>query len=290
MSGKIIIFGIGYVGRHLAESLLKDGWEVVGTCRSHSTRDELKKIGLHAEIFDGTTFFSNWEEFSLGATQVLIAVPPQNGKDVVYAHYLPRLSAMKLAWLGYLSTTGVYGDHAGEWVDEESETRAVTDRAKGRLDAEKAWSNSGLPAHIFRLSGIYGPGRSVIDNLYQGTARNIIKDKHYLSRIHIADIVQALTASIHTPQRGRIYNLADNEPSSASEVVEYAAQIMGLPAPPRVEAATATLSDTAQDFYENNKRVRNDRLKTELGVQLKYPTYREGLRAVLARRIASSGH
>ena len=288
MPRKLFIFGIGYVGCHLAEELLRDGWHVAGTCRSPSKKEELAERGIATTLFDGTHPAAQWQTVAADATHILISVPPKENVDPVFKHHARDIVALKPQWIGYLSTTGVYGDHGGAWVDETAETRTTSPRGTARLAAEKMWLSLSPQAHIFRLAGIYGPGRSAIDNLYQGTARNIVKDDHVFSRIHVADIVQALQASMQIPRPGRIYNIADDAPSASSDVVEYAAKIIGLAAPPRIEAATATLSETAKEFYENNKRIKNDRLKTELGVHLKYPTYREGLRGILARRSASS--
>lgn len=281
MYQKIIIFGMGYVGLFLAERLLAEGWDVYGTCRTEEKKRALEKRDFKIALFDGSKPIDDWQNFSHNAHYILNSIPPIEKIDPVYTHHAKHLISLQPKWFGYLSTTGVYGDHQGDWVDENSETRATSARSLARLEAEKSWLTSGLPAHIFRLSGIYGPNRSAIDNLSQGTARNLYKPGHYFSRIHVDDIVQTVIASFHAAPH-QIYNLADNEPTPSSDVIEFAAKIMDTPAPPRQDITTTDLSDMAKEFYENNKRVKNDKIKTDLGVTLKYPTYREGLQSILS--------
>jgi nucleoside-diphosphate-sugar epimerase len=185
-------------------------------------------------------------------------------------------------WVGYLSTTGVYGDRAGGWVDEDSELRPVNARSRWRVEAERAWAESGLPVEIFRLAGIYGPGRSAFDRLREGRAQRIVKEGQLFSRIHVDDIAAALAASIATPRPGAVWNLADDEPAPPEDVIEHAARLLGLPVPPAIPFETAELTPMARSFYAESKRVSNRRLRETLGVALAHPTYREGLAAILA--------
>jgi len=195
-------------------------------------------------------------------------------------------SRRELAWIGYLSTTGVYGDRQGGWVDEESALRPTGERGRRRVAAEAGWralgQRAGLPAHVFRLAGIYGPGRSAFDALRAGRAQRIEKPGHVFSRIHVADIVQVLHASMARPRAGAIYNLCDDDPAAPADVIAHAAALLGVAPPPIVPFAEAKLSEMARSFYDDNKRVRNDRIKQELGVRLTYPDYRAGLAAILA--------
>ncbi|MGB2892648.1 MAG: SDR family oxidoreductase, partial [Albidovulum sp.] len=188
--------------------------------------------------------------------------------------------------VGYLSTTGVYGDHGGGWVDEGTPLLPTTTRGRQRLLAEEQWqalaARSGLPLHIFRLAGIYGPGRGPFEKVRNGIARRIVRDNQYFSRIHVDDIAAVLAASIARPDPGAIYNVADDDPSPPEDVLTEAARLLGLPLPPEVPFEEAEMTPLARSFYAESKRVRNDRIKRELGVRLVYPDYRAGLRRLLA--------
>ena len=190
-----------------------------------------------------------------------------------------------LVWLGYLSTTGVYGDRSGGWVDEESELHPSGERGRRRVAAEAGWLDlwrrSGAPVHVFRLAAIYGPGRSPIEALRVGTAKRIAKPGQVFSRIHVEDLASVLAASIARPQPGAVYNVCDDEAAPPEAVVAYAAGLLGIAPPPLVPFEEAGLSAMARSFYDDNKRVSNARIKSELGVTLRYPTYREGLAAIL---------
>jgi nucleoside-diphosphate-sugar epimerase len=220
-------------------------------------------------------------------THVLISVPPDELGDPVFERHGDAIAALPgLAWLGYLSTTGVYGDRDGGWVDENSELRPNGARGRRRAAAEAAWlglwRGCGVPVHVFRLAGIYGPGRSPFDALRAGTARRIDKPGHPFSRIHVDDLASVLIASIDRPRPGAVYNVCDDEPASSIDVVAHAARLLGMPAPPLVPFDLAELSPMARSFYADNKRVSNALIKAELGVRLRYPNYRAGLAAILA--------
>jgi nucleoside-diphosphate-sugar epimerase len=274
----LFCFGLGYSALTLAKQLLGDGWRVSGTCRNSDKCEQLRSIGITAYIFDNDLPLQEiWDLQTV--THILHSIPPDESGDPVILQHLAQLQNLNnLEWFGYLSTTGVYGNHEGRWVDEETPLNPPEGRNRRRAESEKAWLLSGLPAHIFRLSGIYGKGRSIIEELKAGTAHRVYKEQQVFSRIHVEDIAQILLASINNPNPGCIYNCADNEPAPQHEVVEYAAEILGVQPPPIINLEEAELSEMARSFWQNNRRVKNDRIKNEHKVKLKYPSYREGLR------------
>ena len=215
-------------------------------------------------------------------SHILTSISPGQDGDPVLAAHGPDIEAAKyLEWVGYLSTTGVYGDHQGDWVDEETPLVPSTERGIARVEAEAAWTALGVPLHIFRLAGIYGPGRGPFAKVRSGKARRIIKEGQVFSRTHVEDIAQVLEASMDRPDPGRAYNVCDDDPAPPQDVIAYAAELLGLPVPDAIPFEDAQLSPMAQSFYAESKRVRNDRIKDELGVRLIYPDYRAGLRALL---------
>jgi nucleoside-diphosphate-sugar epimerase len=192
------------------------------------------------------------------------------------------LAALRPAWVGYLSTTGVYGDRAGGWVDEASALTPAGERGRRRVAAEAGWRALGLPLHIFRLAGIYGPGRSALDSVRAGKAQRIDKPGQVFSRIHVDDIAAVLDASIARPYPGAIYNVCDDDPAPPQDVIAYACALLGRAPPPLVPFDQAALSPMARSFYGESKRVSNRRIKDELGVRLRFPDYRAGLDALAA--------
>lgn len=278
MSGRFFIFGLGFSARVIARALQTEGWQVAGTTRSGEAVD---LPGVEVHPFD--------REHPLppgaldGVTAVLSSVPPDTLGDPVLDVAGDALRAQRLDWAGYLSTTGVYGDRGGDWVTEECDLRPNLDRSRRRAEAEAAWRASGLPVHIFRLAGIYGPGRSAIDTVRAGQARRIVKPGQVFSRIHVDDIAATVLASLARPNPGAVYNVCDDDAAPPQDVIAHACALLGVEPPPEVdwEAAKATLSPMALSFYADNKRVSNARIKQELGVALRHPTYREGLAAIL---------
>jgi nucleoside-diphosphate-sugar epimerase len=273
----LLCFGFGYSASTLADRLLARGWTVRGTSRDPQKR---ARAGVALFAFDrGTPLDPAAYE---GVTHVLTSVAPDEAGDPVLAVEGERLKALSaLAWVGYLGTTAVYGDRAGGWVDETAELAPTSARGRRRVDAERAWLATGLPVHVLRLAGIYGPGRSAVDQLRAGTARRIVKPGQVFSRIHVDDIAGVLEASIARPNPGAIYNVCDDEPAPPQDVVAYAAERLGLPVPPDLPFETAELSPMARSFYADNRRVSNARIKHELGVRLARPTYRDGIDAVV---------
>jgi nucleoside-diphosphate-sugar epimerase len=279
----LFCFGLGYTALALARRLRGSGWVVSGTCRTADKAAKLREAGLHAELFDRDRPVP--QEAFAGVTHLLASVPPDAAGDPVLAIHGNDIPA-ELAWVGYLSTTGVYGDRGGAWVDETAQLVPTGERGRRRVAAEETWLDlrrtGGIPVQIFRLAGIYGPGRSVFEALRAGTAKRIDQPGQVFSRIHVADLAGVLIASMARPRPGAVYNVCDDDPSSPEAVVAHAAALLGIPAPPLVPLAAAELSPTARSFYDNNKRVSNQLIKTELGVVLRYPDYRSGLAAILA--------
>ena len=261
-------------------------WTITGTTRDKDKRILMRAHGVRAHIFDSENPLIAAREFLHGCTHVLISVPPGDDGDPAFSHHIQDILATpSIKWVGYLSSTAVYGDRDGGWVDETMDPHPNSKRGTRRAMAESQWlsafANEGLPVHIFRLAGIYGPGRSALDSVRAGVARRIDKPGHAFSRIHVADIVNVLTASMERPNPGAVYNVADDEAAPSHEVIAYACELLGLQPPPLVPFAQAELAPMARSFYSDNKRIHNDRIKSELGVVLKHPDYKSGLRACL---------
>lgn len=279
----LFCFGIGYSAGFLARDLIGKGWKVAGTCRSRDRQVELSRLGIEAHLFDRDHPLGNLADLLAQASHLLSSVPPDaKGDPVIDLHRVEIEDARHLAWIGYLSTTGVYGDRDGGWVDEMSELKPTGERGSRRLAAEQAWLSLRQPAHLFRLAGIYGPGSSALDTVREGRAKRIVKPGQIFSRIHVADIVQTLEASIARPHPGAAYNVCDDDPAPPADVIAFAAALLNAPPPPEVPFAEAELSPMARSFYDDNKRVSNSRIKRELGVALRHPSYRVGLPAILA--------
>ena len=278
----LFCFGLGYSAEALARSLQAEGWRIGGTCREPQRRAALEASGFETHLFDRDRPFTDFRRLLDGATHILLSIPPDAEGDAVadlHGADIARLS--KLRWLGYLSTTGVYGDRQGGWVDEASDLTPSGERGRRRVAAEEAWLDlwraGGLPVHLFRLAGIYGPGRSALDTVRQGRAQRIDKPGQVFSRIHVADIVQVLRASMERPDPGAAYNVCDDDPAPPAEVIDFACRLLGVEPPPLVSYEQAQLSPMARSFYADSKRVDNRRIKGDLGVELRYPNYRAGL-------------
>ncbi len=277
----LLSIGHGYSAQALAELLIPEGWRVIGTTRSDEKAARLREAGIAPMLFPG----DDLAPILADGPHVLISPAPTAEGDPVLAAYADafRDMAARLPWVGYLSTTGVYGDHQGAWVDEATPLAPSTRRGQWRKEAEAAWAAiPGLNLHIFRLAGIYGPGRGPFAKVRAGTARRIIKENQVFSRTHVEDIAQVLEASINRPNPGAAYNVCDDDPAPPEDVIAYAAELLGLPLPPAEAFETAEMTPMARSFYAESKRVRNDRIKSDLGVVLKYPNYRTGLQALLA--------
>ncbi|MFQ5985657.1 MAG: SDR family oxidoreductase [Alphaproteobacteria bacterium] len=283
---RLFCFGLGYSALALGQAVRAEGWRVAGTCRSEEKRRRLAELGIEAYLFDRKRPLADPGRALAGTTHLLSSVPPDEAGDPVLDRHLSDITALAtLKWVGYLSTTAVYGDHRGGWVDEETPLAPSGERGRRRKAAEARWLNlwqaQGLPAHVFRLAGIYGPGRSVLDAIRAGTAKRIAKPGQVFSRIHVDDIVATVRASMARPNGGRAYNVCDDRPVPPEEVVRFGCALLGVEPPPLVPLEEAKLTPTARSFYADNKRVRNDRIKEELGLRLKHPDYAAGLTAVL---------
>jgi nucleoside-diphosphate-sugar epimerase len=286
MSGShLFCFGLGYSASALARLLAAEDWVVSGTCRSAEGCADISRFGHHLELF-GRDHPVPPEALRV-ATHLLVSVPPDDAGDPVLDMHADDIAALPgLAWLGYLSTTGVYGDRGGGWVEENSALLPTGERGRRRVMAERGWLDlwrrRGVPVHIFRLAAIYGPGRSPFAALRAGNAKRIDKPGQVFSRIHVEDLAHVLRASMDRPRPGAIYNVCDNDPAPPQAVTAYAAKLLGIAAPPLVAIEEAGLSAMARGFYDDNKRVGNALIKSELGVALRYPDYRAGLAAILA--------
>ena len=285
----LLCFGCGYSARALACRLSSEGWRVAGTCRSSEGCEALAALGITPIVFDGEHPIEDATAVLGQATDVLASVPPGPDGDPVLRHHAEDIAAAKhLRWIGYLSTTGVYGDTGGEPVDETAPLNPSGDRGRRRVAAERAWlelfERSGQPVQVFRLAGIYGPGRSAFEQIRSGRARRIDKPGHVFSRIHVEDIAAVLRASMARPDAGRVYNVCDDAPAEPAAVIEHACRLLDVPPPPLVpfDEAVADMSAMARSFWRDNRRVANGRIKRELGIQLACPTFREGLARILA--------
>jgi nucleoside-diphosphate-sugar epimerase len=293
VSGRLFCFGLGYSALVVAERLRRRGWMVAGTCRSEADQAALARDGIAAHLFDRDHPLADPAAALAGTTHLLSSVPPDAVGDPVIDYHAGDIAAIasSLAWSGYLSTTGVYGDRGGGWVDETAPLRPTGERGQRRCAAETAWFDlwrrDGLPVHIFRLAAIYGPGRSALDQVRAGTARRIDKPGQVFSRIHVEDIAGVLEASMARPNPGTAYNVCDDDPAPPQDVVAFACALLGVETPPLVPFGDAGLSPMARSFYDDNKRVVNARIKQELGVRLRYPDYTTGLRALMASESAS---
>lgn len=275
----LLSLGHGYSAQALAARLLPLGWRVIGTTRSPEKAEAMRASGVEPLLWPVDDLAPALAQ----ATHVLSSIAPDGeSDDPVLARHSAEIAAAKhLQWIGYLSTTGVYGDRDGGWVDEQSELLAGTKRGRDRIRAERAWQGLNGPLHIFRIAGIYGPGRGPFEKVRAGRAERIIKPRQVFSRIHVADIAQCLLASINAPSAGAIYNLCDDLPSPPEDVIAYAAELMGLPIPPAVAWEQAEMNPMVRSFYAESKKVRNDAIKA-LGAELLYPDYKVGLQALLA--------
>lgn len=266
----LFCFGFGYTADHLARAL-PVGWQVAGTVRHHDGR-------MNRQIFGDAIDFS-------AITHLLVSIPPEEAGDPALLRYhAALLAAPNLRWIGYLSTTGVYGDHGGALVDETTPLAPTSDRARRRARAERAWldfaAEKAVTVQIFRLAGIYGPARCVLDDIRAGTARRIVKPGQLFSRIHVEDIAAVLLAAMTQDSAAPIFNVCDDEPAAPSDVVAFGCDLLGVDPPPEIPLEKAELSPMALSFWIDNKRVDNGLMKRELGIKLRYPTYREGLSAL----------
>jgi nucleoside-diphosphate-sugar epimerase len=284
---RLFCFGLGYTAEALARRVRPRGWHVEGTARTPEGVDRIAALGLDAILFDGTAPAPEATGAIASATHLLISAGPDDDGDPTLRHHGRDIAAApRLKWIGYLSTIGVYGDSGGAWIDETAMPKPGSERTRRRLAAEDDWlafgRTCGKTVQVFRLGGIYGPGRSAVDDLRAGTARRIVKPGQVFNRIHVEDIASVLLAAAEGRGSHAVYNVTDGTPSPPQDVVAHAAALMGISAPPEIPFERAPLSPMGKSFYAENRRVSNRRLAEDLGVTLAYPSYREGLTAILA--------
>ncbi|MBE7243534.1 MAG: SDR family oxidoreductase [Actinomycetospora chiangmaiensis] len=281
----LFVFGLGFTGRRFAERARDRFVTVRATVTEPAAAERVAaETGFAMRAFGPQADDPRIAADLAGTDVLLVSVPPGEHGDPVLTRYADAIAESRIGWIGYLSTIGVYGDQQGAWIDESTPATPRSARSKVRLDAEDAWltlgAATGKAVQIFRLSGIYGPGRNPIVKLRDGRSQRIVKAGQVFNRIHVDDIATTLLASIDRPRAGAIYNVTDDEPTAPQTVTEHAAALTGLPLPPEIDFETADLSPMARSFYGENKRVRNRLIREELGVDLAYPTYREGLAAL----------
>ena len=279
----LLIFGHGYTASALVDHLGTEDWEIFGTTRNVDTADLLKANNITPLMWSDDTSIKSIIKRS---NCILQSIAPTEVEDPVYEKFAEDIIArsINLSWVGYLSTTSVYGNHDGQWVDEKTPVNPSGNRGLLRVNAENTWARiNNLPLHIFRLAGIYGEGRSPLDKIRSGKAQLISKPGQFFSRIHVEDIAQVLKASIEMPNRGSIYNVCDDMPAAPDEVLAYAAKLLNYPEPPRIDFEEAELSPMAKSFYSDNKRVNNHLIKNEFSLALKFPNFKAGLDALVGR-------
>ncbi len=281
---RLFIFGTGFSSKAFVEEVRDQFDWIGGTTRSSDKMEALRTLGVEPFLFDGNSQGDGVAEALKQATHILVSIAPNEAGDPVLNQYANEIAGAKPRWIGYLSTVGVYGNHDGAWVDEDTPLNPVSKRSVQRVAAEEAWlafaEQNDLPVQIFRLSGIYGPGRNAFENFRKGTARRLVKPGQVFNRIHVADIAGALKAAMAKPST-RVFNVTDDEPAPPQDVVAFAAELLGVEAPPEIPFETADLTPMARSFYGENKRVSNQRVKDELGFTFRYPDYRVALKALL---------
>lgn len=278
MTKHLLFFGFGFSAEALARRLDPVAWKTTGTSRTAEGAAKITALGYTGVVF------SAMDVIPADVTHIVTSVPPDADGDPVLRKFSGQLAARATSfeWVAYLSTTGVYGDHGGAWVDETTPLTPNTERGHRRQLAETAWlALHDLPLHIFRLAGIYGPGRNVLENLKDGTAKRVIREGQVFSRIHVEDIAGILEASMVQPNPGRAYNVADNESCPPQDVITYGAALLGIPPPPEIPFENAELSPMGRSFFMDSKRVSNARVKAELSYEFQFPDYRVGLKSLL---------
>ena len=279
----LFCFGLGYSARRFGLRLAARGWDVSGTSKSEDGARALCRDGFRGVVFDGQRASADVSQTLKSATHVLLSIPPDgDGDPAIRFHGADIAESPTIEWIGYLSTVGVYGDHGGRWIDETAPVAPHAGRRAARATAESEWmALAGERTSILRLAGIYGPRRNALINLRAGTARRIVKPGQVFNRIHVADIARAIAATFAHETTG-IWNVCDDEPAPPQDVVTFAASLMDIVPPPEIDFASAGLSDMARSFYATNNRISNAPLKRDLNIDLAYPTYREGLKALWA--------
>jgi nucleoside-diphosphate-sugar epimerase len=285
MTPRLLCIGLGYTAEALARRVAPLGCHIAGTARSAEGAARIASLGYDSIPFDGSAPSPALADAIAAATHIVISASPDEAGDPALRFHADDLArAPSLSWIGYLSTIGVYGNADGGWVDETTPPNPGSPRTRRRVAAEAAWlgfgKEHGKTVQVFRLGGIYGPGRSAIDDLRDGTARRIVKPGQVFNRIHVDDIAAVLEAAASGRGSHSLYDVTDGNPSPPQDVVAFAAELLGVPPPPELPFEQAGLSPMGLSFYSENRRVRSRRIVDDLGVRLAYPTYREGLAAI----------
>ena len=283
----VFFFGMGYSSlatAHAIHEIIDTDVPIAGTTRTEEGVERLAESPYRLHVFDGMKRGATLGADLGKASHVVLSIPPNdNGDPALNLHADDLLAAPDLQWLCYFSTVGVYGDFGGEWIDETAPTRPINKRSQQRVEVEQRWAEfaarRGVPLLVLRLAGIYGPGRSSFDKLREGTARRIVKPGQVFNRIHVDDIGR-ITALAARARLGGTFNLSDDEPAPPQDLVEYAANLMGVPVPPGIPFESAQMTEMARSFYSDNKRVSNKAIRAALGTDLLYPNYRVGLDAI----------
>jgi nucleoside-diphosphate-sugar epimerase len=283
----LLALGLGYSAAAIAAHLNGPEWRIIGTARNEEGARAIEAKGYRAIVFDGEHPSPALADALREATHLLLSAPPgEHGDPLLHLHRDDLEAARDLDWIGYLSTIGVYGDHQGGWVDETTPPTPASLRSKQRFHAESAWIEfaevQDVTLQIFRLAGIYGPGRNALERLIAGQEKRIDKPEQVFNRIHVADIVAVVEAGVGAGSVNGVFNVTDDAPAPPQDVVTFAAELLGMEPPPLIPWDEANLSRMARSFYMETKRVRNRRIKDVLGVNLMYPTFRSGLRALAA--------
>lgn len=289
MTNRLFIFGLGFTGVRLARAMRVMGWDVAGTVTSQAKADMWANFGLETWVFDGTAPSSALAQAVRHSSHIVSSVPPTKQwspadggmPDPVLAHFAHTLESAP--WTAYFSSTGVYGNAGNGWVDET----AADGRGSipGRAFADKYWRElAGTRPTIFRMPGIYGPGRSALERAERGTLSRVMKQDHVISRVHVDDIVQTVIAAIHQECRGEVFNVSDEQPAPRWEMENYACDMLGITPPPLIDYETADIAPQARRFFQQSRKISNKKIKSVLGIQLMYPTYKEGLQGCLATR------
>jgi nucleoside-diphosphate-sugar epimerase len=284
-----LLLGAGYTARETAPALQALGYDVIGTTRSEKSAQSLHDLGITPFVTSNLQGAELKRVFET-ARVIISSIPPYKTPETCAAghqHYDPVLSVLKevtprAAWIGYLSATSVYGDRNGQWAFEGEPASPQLKRGLARAEAELEWLETAWPVHVFRLAGIYGPGRNPFKKLKDGNARAVIKTGHVVNRIHVEDIVSAVMASIRLPSPQAIYNIADGHPAPPQDVLDYAAQLIGVAKPPRVSVEDDSVSKMAASFYSETKRIDISLAQSELDWTPKYSDYKTGLKALLS--------
>lgn len=280
---RLLIYGFGYTAAHLANRYAGKDLQIIGTTRN---RQKVNQSNKFVSIIENNDLNFLLQKNKDEITHIMISAPPSDSGDSFFFNYQDYISEMKnLKWIGYLSATNVYGDHRGEYVDESSKTNPTTQKGKNRLLAEKQWlakcREKKLPIHIFRISGIYGPKRNNLERIRNGTIRNIVKSNQFFSRIYIDDLISVLYSSMVNPNPMSIYNVADNCPSSSTDVIDFVCKSMNVVIPNKIQYDSLDDNFKMQSFYSENKKIDNTFMKKNLNINLDYPTFREGYKKIL---------